>query len=134
MEARTLAEQVAGALCAVASMAAYAVALDRVRLRLRNAPEAWWASLLRDLVNLGGAAALSASLYLFGFPVELALLLSLSLALCVYSLDYAASRTMARPPRLVIPLAAGLLLPVLLLGSAIAPALARWLRQLFPDL
>jgi hypothetical protein len=128
MEPRLAWEQALGAAVAIAALATYAWALDRVRQGAIAAAGAWWMSTARDGVNLGGAAAVFLSLWRFGFPAPTAILLSSLLALAVYGTDYAA-RALPRPPLVAAPVGTALAAPVLVFADDLAPAIERILAR-----
>jgi hypothetical protein len=123
-----------GSAATLMSAAGYAIALGGVRRAALAASERWWASSLRDLVNLAGAALLVFSLYLFGFTPPMAILLGGLLALSIYGADYAAAQRLAHPTRTVAPLASLFTGPVLLFAEDIARGVEEVLAQAFSGL
>jgi len=130
MDVRPEWEQVLGAALALATLASYAWALDRVRRVAAAAIGAWWVPSARDGVNLAGAGAIFAGLWRFGFPAAAAFPLACLLALAVYGADYAARRVQ-RPALVSGPLGTLLAGLVLLFGEDLAPAVAHLLEQAF---
>jgi hypothetical protein len=120
-----------GAALALGGPSLYAFLLDTVRRIVRTASGAWWASSLRDVANLGGVGFALAGLYLFGFPLHLAILLGCLLTLTVYAADYAFALRTERPPLVVMPLGVALAVPLLLFAHETAWVFDRILARLF---
>jgi hypothetical protein len=111
------------------------VLLQEVGLRLRREEQrAWWAGNGRDLLNLAGAAAVSAALRAYGYSLPAAIALGGTLTLLLFGTSvFVETRVSLRRPR-VLALVAGLVLaaPAVAFPGAVLRALGRLVGALFP--
>lgn len=108
--------------------------LQEIGLRLRREEHrAWWAGTGRDLLNACGCAAISGSLWLFGFPAPAALLIGGTLTLVLFGgyVFFATQTTVARPRLWAAGIGLVVAIPVLLWPGEVLWAADRIVGVLF---
>ena len=121
----------AGYLAAVALL----VVLQEVGLRLRRRESrAWWPGTGRDLLNLLGFAAVTATLRAYGFPLPPALAVGATVTLALFgtSIFMETRAGLGRPRLWALTVGLALATPVVVFPGAFLGAFARLALGLFP--